>query len=37
MANRLSLIYLRMIPFIYGQPLTTSKNHQDPKHPQKLQ
>jgi hypothetical protein len=29
--------FLPTIAFTYNQPLTTSKNHQDPKHPQKLQ
>jgi hypothetical protein len=37
MTNCLSLIYLLMIACTYNQPSTTSKNHQDPKHHQKLQ
>jgi hypothetical protein len=36
-ANHLSLIYLPKIAFTYNQPLTTSKNCQDPKQLQKLQ
>jgi hypothetical protein len=37
MANHLSLIYLLMIAPTYNQPLTTSNNHQHPKHLQKVQ
>jgi hypothetical protein len=37
MANSLSLTYLLMIASTYNQPWTTSKNHQNPKHLQKLQ